>query len=201
MSNTKTRKQEEKKEVIIKTVSDTWLNTIYSPDLLSIDELNSIYETVKYIGFDRNLVLTQLEELKEQPKFIVEVIITCALRGPKAAVNVKLSDSRTINQLKIAGSGQIKTKNLSCSRITAATADLAAYYLKALHVPKRMDIDLPAWLQFPAAGSIRLPERYRQSHKEFARRFSVLIGGEFNESIYLQMEQNSYLDDRLHLFE
>jgi hypothetical protein len=198
MSNKK--KVTEEKKVVAKA-SANWIDSIYSVNLLSGEELKSIYETVRYIGFDRDLVLVQLEELREDPKFIVEIIIACALRGPQAASKVQLSDGRTLTSLHIAASGQNKTRNLSCNRITAATADLAAYYLKVLNVPKRIDADLPAWLQFPSAGSIKMPERYRSAHKDFSKRFSTLIGGAFNESIYLQMEQNSYLDDRLRLFE
>jgi len=43
--------------------------------------------------------------------------------------------------------------------------------------------------------------RYREQHIEFSKRFSKIIGGEFNEQIYSQMMQNAYLDDDLHLFD
>jgi hypothetical protein len=102
----------------------------------------------------------------------------------------------------IPASGQKNTDNLSCARITSSTADVAAFYLKKLNVPKRIFDDLcPAYLQFPAAGSIRLPDNLRSLHIEFAKKFSKLIGGVFNDSIYGQMIQNSYLDERLDLFD
>lgn len=179
-----------------------WINKIYDPALLKDDELLTIYENVKYQGFDRTIMLQKLEDKIKNPKLAIEVILACSVRGPVQAAKIKLSDGKTIDQHGIPGSGKKGTEDLSCARISASTADIAAYYMKKLEVPaKYLDSDLPAWLQFPTAGAIKLPEKLRKAHIEFSKRFSVQIGGKFDESIYAQMMSNAYLEPKLRLFD
>lgn len=179
-----------------------WLNKVYDPNLLKAEELLAIYDSVKYQGFNRELMLAKLEEKVKSPKLAIEIIIACSLRGPVQAAKIVLSDGKTIAQHGITGSGQKGTENISCQRISSSTADLAAYYMKKMEVPPRiMDTDLPNWLQFPTAGAIKLPEKLRKSHIEFSKKFSILIGGKFDESIYGQMMANAYLDPKLRLFD
>jgi hypothetical protein len=194
----KLKKESEKKHL----PSAIWLNNLYNPELISDEDLNKIYENVKYKGFDRMLMLVKLEEKVKDVKLAAEIIIACALRGPKKAAEATLSDGRTIGQHGIPASGQKGSENLSCQRIASSTADLAAYYLKKLNVPaKFVGTDLPAWLQFPTAGSIKLPTNLRAAHIEFSKKFSKQIGGEFNESIYSTMMTNAYLEPKLKLFD
>lgn len=179
-----------------------WMNKIYDPSLLKDEELLTIYENVKYQGFDRTLMLMKLEEKIKNPKLAIEIILACSIRGPIQAAKVKLSDNKTIEQHGIPGSGKKGTEDLSCARISASTADIATYYMKKIEVPaKIVDSDLPPWLQFPTAGAIKLPIKYRQAHIEFSKKFSVLIGGKFDDSIYGQMMANAYLDPKLRLFD
>jgi len=181
--------------------SGAWLNTVYSKTLVSKEELDAIYDVIKYHGFNRDEILAQLEEKVNDPKLAIEVILVCSLRGPRQAERIKLRNGKTLKQMGIPASDQKGTDNISCSRISASTADLAAYYFKQLNVPKRIaDMDLPAWLQFPTAGSIKMPDELRTKHIEFSKRFSTLIGGVFNEGIYSTMMINAYVDDKLDLF-
>lgn len=177
-----------------------WVKDVYNVNLFTESELNKIYDEIKFIGFDRIEMLTKFAELSISPKLAVEIILVCSLRGPRKAELVKLSNGKTVKQMGIPASDQKGTKNLSCQRISASTADLAAFYFKKLDVPKRIDSDLPGWLQFPTAGSIKMPADVREKHKAFNRVFSEKIGGEFNENIYNQMVQNAYLDENLNLF-
>jgi hypothetical protein len=125
------------------------------------------------------------------------------VRGPQGASKIKLSHNQTPSQLGIpysVSAGTDPTK-LSLSRISQATPDLAAYFLKRLNIPKRLpDLECPAWLQFPAAGGIEMPESYRAMHKEFSMKFSEKIGGSFNDGIYQQQHANARLDSSLRLF-
>jgi hypothetical protein len=171
---------------------------IYRP---SEAELKEMHEAFSYKGFNREDVLKQLKVVAKDPRTATELIILCSLRGPQVASRIALTNGKSPAQLGIPASGGQGTKILTCNKITAATADLAAYYMKLLGVPKRLESELPGWLQFPAAGSIRMPERYRVLHLAFTRRFSELIGGVFQEQIYMQMEGNAYLDERLRLFD
>jgi len=187
--------------VSVERETQNWVKKLYDPNNFSDTDLLRVYELVKYVGFDRNEMLSKLAEKLGDTKTAAEAVLVCSLRGPRKAEGIKLSNGKTLRQMGVPASDQKGTQNLSCQRISAATADLAAFFLKKLRVPKRVESDLPAWLQFPTAGSIVLPPKYRTLHKEFAKKFSTLIGGEFNESIYMQMEGNAYLDSRLHLFD
>jgi len=173
---------------------------LYKPDALADDELSGLYEMIKYKGFDRTQMLAQLKEKVGDVRLTIQLVILCSLQGPVRASKTKLFNGKTPIDMGIPASGQQGTANLSCQRITASTADLAAFYLKKLNVPKRLDHPLPAWLQFPSAGSIKLPEDIRASHIDFSKKFSTLIGGAFNEQIYQTMAHNSYLEPSLRLF-
>jgi len=180
----------------------TWTSQLYSLDIISDQELSQIYENAKYKGFQRDDVLRGLYTTLKSPKIVIEAIICCALRGPKAAQNIIMSNGQTLRQMGIPGSGGKGKELLTCNKIVSATADLAAYYLKKLNVPKRIHShQLPSWLQFPSAGSIRMSENMRELHIDFSRKFSKVILGEFNENIYSTMVANAYLDDRLNLFQ
>jgi hypothetical protein len=185
---------EEKQETI-----DDFINSIYDINLFTPDEFIRIIKSLEYKGFNRERVLNQLFSIKDR-KIIVEIIIAVALRGPQAASKLKLSNGKTTNDMGIPASGHQGDEVLTLNKILSATADLAAYYMKKCNVAKRVQSDLPGWLQFPSAGSIKLPTDLRKLHFEFSQRFSSLIGGVFQEQIYGQMEAHAYLDERLNLF-
>lgn len=179
---------------------DTWFNSLYSVDEVSAEEVKAMYDAFAYKGFNRTDVLKQLYTSVPDRKVATEIIVAVALRGPKAASYLKLSSGRTCIEMGIPASGGQGTKILTLNKIQSSTADLAAFYLKKMNAPKRLNMDLPGWLQFPAAGSIKLPDNLRIQHIEFSKRFSEVIGGVFQDQIYAQMEINSYLDPRLKLF-
>jgi len=176
-----------------------WLTGLYQLDLFSQEELLQFYDTIKYQGFNRDEVIAELQLKVPDKKLVAQIIIACAVRGPVKAYDCKLSNGRTIAEMGILRGSKGK-KGLTCGRIGAATADLAAFYLKKLSFPKRLNVALPGWLQFPAAGSIKLPKNLREQHLEFAKEFSKRIGGEHNEQIYAQMEENAYYNENLALF-
>lgn len=178
----------------------TWLDDLYDLSKTTEDDLKLWYSSYQYQGFDRVEVLSTLRKLVPDRAEATQIILVCALRGPRRAAETKLLSGKTISSYQIPASGLKGSKGISCQRITAATADLAACYLKKLNVPKRLMVDCPAYLQFPAAGSILLPEDLRIQHIEFSRKFSQQIGGAFNEQIYSTMMANAYLDKRLNLF-
>lgn len=192
------------KEKDLETKVPIWIESVYDTKAITDDEMIEMYEAVKYHGFDRNLMLKKLYEKLQDKKLCIQAIIACAINGPTRAAKVRLRNGKTLEEMGIPASKQQKTENLSCQRITACTADLAAYYMKKLDVPKRIvDDECPAWLQFPAAGSIKMPQSYREKHISFSKRFSKLISqgkDNFNDSIYSQMMANAYLDEKLKLF-
>jgi hypothetical protein len=191
---------EEQKKIDLVEVNQ-WLESLYNPNLLSQEKLEYLGELLKYAGFNRFEVLKDLKKLTTTLDETIEIILACALRGPVQAAQTRLTNGKTISQMGIRSSGLKGQKGISCARVTAATADLAAFYLKRLNAPKRLNVDCPGWLQFPSAGSIKLPEELRQQHIEFSKKFSGVIGGVFNEQIYMQMVANAYLDPKLKLFD
>ena len=178
----------------------TWVNSLYDVTTFTEEDIKAFWEALSYKGFNRTDVLKELTALKDK-RIVTELIIVGALRGPQAGSKLRLSNGKTCIEMGIPASGQKGQKALTLNKIVAATADLAAYYLKKMNAPKRMNIDLPGWLQFPSAGGIKLPAKYRDTHIEFSKKFSTLIGGTFQEQIYYQMEANAYLDEKLKLFE
>jgi hypothetical protein len=179
-----------------------WLTTIYDTSDITESIIKEMWEMFSYKGFNRVDVLKQMHALcKDNKKMFVELVIVTALRGPQAASIIKLSNGKTPREMNIPASGGQGNKSLTLNKIQAATADLAAYFLKKMNAPKKLNMDLPGWLQFPSAGGIKLPSNYRIAHIEFSKKFSNMIGGQFREEIYMQMENNAYMDDRLKLFD
>jgi hypothetical protein len=177
-----------------------YVMSLYDVTTITPDEIKLWNETYSYKGFDRVKVLKDFMSKVPDVKVAQQIILVCGLLGPQRAALVKLINGRTIASYGIPASGMKGNTGVSCQRITAATADLCAYLLKQINVPKRLNLPCPGWLQFPSAGSIMLPRELREMHIDFTRRFSTAIGGSFNEQIYEQMMANSYLDAKLDLF-
>jgi len=177
-----------------------WTEELYSYRPTE-SEFREMINNFSYKGFNRDDILKQLHAISGTLRTATELVILGALRGPQAASRILLSNGKTPIQMGIPASGGQGTKTLTMNKIQAATADLAAFYLKQMNVPKRIQNETPGWLQFPSAGSIKMPNDMRRNHIEFARKFSEIIGGSFQEQIYSQMEANSYLDPRLRLFD
>ena len=179
-----------------------WLQGLYAMKDLDDATLAQFHEAFMYKGFNRDEVLSQLKLAFPDQNLVIQMIVVSALRGPKAAGGIKLLNGKTPNEMGIPSSGGKSQKKLTLGKIVAATADIAAHFLKRMNAPKRIpSSQLPGWLQFPSAGSITMPQKLREQHLQFSRDFSELIKGEFNENIYEQMVANSYLDAGLKLFE
>jgi hypothetical protein len=182
---------------------DNWLKDLYETKI-SDDELLDLYNTFRYKGFNRRLIIDQLRKIAEihGKNVVIELILLTAIRGPQQASKIKLkSFNGTPNDLGIQASGGKGLEILTCQRITAATADLAAFFLKRVKYPKRISsFSCPGWLQFPSAGSIKLPDHLRKQHVEFTAEFSTRIGGAFNQQIYDTMIENAYYNESLQLF-
>jgi len=177
-----------------------FMQKLYDINSISESDFRIWVESYSYKGFDREKILKDLITKISDVKIVQQIILICGLNGPVKAANTKLINGRTVESYGIPASGMKGSTNVSCQRITASTADLCAYLLKKANVPKRIDCDLPGWLQFPGAGSISLPTNYREQHIEFSKKFSPMIGGKHNEKIYWNMQANSYLNDKLQLF-
>jgi len=179
----------------------SWMTALYSIDAITNNDINLLWETYSYKGFNRVEVLMQLNVLAPDIKLATNIIVAIALRGPQASSTLKLPNGRSLLEMGVPATGGQGTKVLTCNKIQAATADLAAFYLKKMNAPKRINMECPGWLQFPSAGGIKLPDPIRAQHREFSIKFSELIGGFFQSQIYDQMQMNAYLAENLRLFE
>jgi hypothetical protein len=178
-----------------------WTDRLYATISMTAEELKQYWDAFAYQGFNRSDVIKQLRQVIPDVKIASQAIVVVAMRGPQGGCNIKLLNGRTLLEMGIPASGGQGTKVLTCNKILSATADLAAAFLKRMNAPKRIDSPLPGWLQFPSAGSIKMPENYRKMHEEFSKSFSQLIGGNFQFQIYQQMVNNAYIDQKLHLFD
>lgn len=180
---------------------DAWVKSIYTD--VSQENLMEWYEELRYQGFDRETVLKDLHEKLRDKVLAQKFILLCALRGPVGASKTSINGRNALT-FGLPLKSSKGAKGASLNRITAALADYAAFLLKKLNVPKRIQCECPGWLQFPSAASISMPENYRKMHLEFAQLFSERINLDgrhgFNQDIYDQMVLNSYLDDSLDLF-
>jgi hypothetical protein len=179
---------------------DMWLKSIYSVKNFSEDDVKLLYEAVEYQGFNREIVLRQLYSMVKDTRVVTQIVMAIALRGPNAGSKLMLTNGLTCERMGIPATGGRGTKKLTCNKIQAATADLAAYYLKKFNAPKRIPVDCPGFLQFPSAAAIKMPDELRAQHIVFAQKFSQVIGGKFNEQIYAQMTSKAYLEPSLQLF-
>jgi hypothetical protein len=179
----------------------TYMSGLYEVRNLSPEEIKVWGDAYSYKGFDRVKVIKDLMRKVPDVKTAQQIILVCGLLGPQRASLTKLINGKTIGSYGIPASGLKGSEGVSCQRITAATADLCAFLLKSINAPKRLNMACPGWLQFPSAGSITMSPELRLLHIEFSKRFSTVIGGTFNDQIYEQMVINSYLDEKLGLFE
>jgi hypothetical protein len=200
MSKPSQTKPQKQIEIKVDDSVQTFLKDLYDVNSISNEELSFMMDHFMYKGFNREQVLKQMQQIIKDPKIAMQIVVAVAIAGPKRASNIKMSNGLTPSQMNIPPSGGKGNEKITLSKILAATADLAAFFLKKMNIPKRIQVECPGWLQFPSAGSIKLPDELRAQHIEFSRKFSPLIKGSFDENIYYQMQANSYLDPTLGLF-
>jgi len=176
---------------------NTYIDNIYNVETITDEEFKTWVEAYSYKGFDRKKTLKELSTKVQDPKILQQIILITGMMGPQRASKMQLLNGKTVSSYGIPASGMKGSEGISCQRITAATADLCAYFLWKAKVPKRINVACPAWLQFPNAGSLPLSQTLRDQHYEFAKQFSTFIGGVFNEQIYFVMSQNTYCDKKI----
>jgi hypothetical protein len=86
--------------------------------------------------------------------------------------------------------------HLTVQRLVAAFPDMAAYALLTLEangmLTPRVDANLPAWLMFPAAAALPFADEHIPAVKDMCKKFSELIGGQFDESIF-ELQRRSFV--------
>lgn len=139
-----------------------FINGLYVSDV-SEEDLTQMFDVIKYTEIDRSTVLKQL---------VIQIEMECAMPRPSRASRTVLLNGGTLSMMNISASGGKGKLTLTCYRITVATVDLAAYYMKRLNIPKKFNMPSLAWPQFPSAVLIIMSEELRSSHRQFSVMFS-----------------------------
>lgn len=161
---------------------------------LSDNLIKEIYDSIAFSGFNRDLIISELNAKKASLEVVSTLAFLGAVRGGKLSKLEGLelkTEVKDFMRLHIAKDHKDNPRAITILRITATFPQVAAYMLMRSDAPKKIESsDLPAFLQFPAAGSLPLNDSIRELHKEFCINFSKLINGKFDESIYEAMQAN-----------
>ena len=158
-------------------------------------ELHSLY---RYEGFNA-MVTRELALDTMGTKLSIEIAVLGAMRGSNLEKigNIKppSSDSTIARMVgRELTTSKKKEEDLTILRVAAAFAPEAAYTMSLMDILPRIQSELPACLQFPAAGGIPLTRKGRALHIDFSKKFSELLpSGSFDSNIYMSMA-NSVVD-------
>jgi hypothetical protein len=195
----------------IKVISDAILKQFLEniPDIMEQMCLKEFMIEHAYQGFNRDLIRRKAMVMLGS-EAIVKIAGLVAMKGTslKAIGSIKIPVRKTgkdgivadavlmeikevLTMSSIKGN---KASELTPGRVCAAFPDLAVICMKLGSVQKKINSDLPAYLQFPAAGSLPMSSNLRALHKDFCVRFSAKINklgdNKFSSDIYDSMQMN-----------
>jgi len=158
-------------------------------------DASSFIEGIKYQGFNRDEFIRNALT-KISPSLMIRLALLGSIRGANFEKIVKSASSMDAdiieaNQRNLVVRRARKSEDITILRCSAAIPQWTAYYMGISGVSKKFgNLALPASLQFPAAGSMPMSAQVRAMHVEFSVHFSRVIGGDFNENIYMAMVNN-----------
>jgi len=158
-------------------------------------DAKSFIDNIKYQGFNRDEFISNSLRV-----ITVHQMLRFALMGAIRGANfpkITQSSSAIERDLKdlvdrnvIVRSAR-RANDITILRCTAAIPQWAAHFMGQTGIVKKLPGSAcPACLQFPAAASLPMSASVRALHIQFSIHFSRVIGGVFNENIYLAMFNN-----------
>jgi len=158
-------------------------------------DAKSFVDNIKYQGFNRD------EYIRNSLRVITtHQMLRFALMGAIRGANfpkITQSSSAIERDLKLLVDTNVvvrsarRANDITILRCTAAIPQWAAYFMGRTGVVKKLPGSAcPASLQFPAAASLPMSANVRALHIQFSIHFSRVIGGTFNENIYMAMFNN-----------
>lgn len=159
-------------------------------------ELVSFIRAIEYQGFDRLFYITHALS-KMSVSVFCRFAILGAVRGSQFEKIREKCESMPADLVSnFTSCGFVKTPkkktDLTILRCTASIPHWCAYWMSVARVPKKLDVDCDAALQFPGAASLPMSKEVRIQHVKFCIAFSsVLPGGSFNTNIYMTATNNS----------
>jgi hypothetical protein len=155
----------------------------------------SFIDSIKYQGFNRDEFINAALQ-KITPHQLVRLALIGSIRGANFEKIAKSSSSIEADILEMINTGLVtrrakKSTDITILRCSAAIPQWTAYFMGTAGVPKKFgSLSCPSTLQFSAAGALPMSATVRAQHVQFAIHFSRVIGGQFNENIYLAMVNN-----------
>jgi len=155
----------------------------------------SFIQNIKYQGFNRDEFIHEALT-KITPSQMLRLALIGAIRGANMEKIVRSSSSVDADLVSLAQRGIVmrtarRSGDITILRCTSAIPQWCAIYMGSAGVVKKVpSSECPAWAQFPAAASLPMSLNLRQAHVRFAIMFSKIIGGTFNENIYIAMFNN-----------
>lgn len=187
-------------------VDATKLNQIINQYMANFDP-HSFIDGIKYQGFNREeYIKSSLAKITVHQ--LLRLALIGAIRGANMEKIIKGSKQMDADLVQIVKDNIVvrsarRSDDITILRCTAAIPQWVAYFMGQSAVVKKFQLACPACLQFPAAGSLPMSPRIRSLHVQFAIHFSRVIGGDFNENIYMAMFNNqislSEISDELKL--
>jgi len=152
-------------------------------------------QNIKYQGFNRDEFIR--EALKRiTPHQMLRLGLIGAIRGANFEKILKSSgavdtDLAQLGVSKVIQRTAKRSSDITILRCTSAIPQWCAHYMAKAGVVKKVPAsECPSWLQFPAAASLPMSSNNRIAHVRFSIAFSKIIGGVFNENIYMAMFNN-----------
>jgi hypothetical protein len=155
----------------------------------------SFIDSIKYQGFNRDEFINSAMQ-RISPHQMVRLALIGSIRGANFEKISKGSSSIEADILELVKTGTVMRKakrstDITILRCSAAIPQWTAYFMGTSGVPKKFgSLPCPSTLQFSAAGALPMSATVRAQHVQFAIHFSRVIGGEFNENIYMAMVNN-----------
>jgi hypothetical protein len=171
-----------------------------SLDIVSLDQfqkildsgdldLTSFKEDMSYLGFDKQKI-ARLAAKNLGPKLTIKLLYLGAMRGTNLkkilskSVKVDADVKNVFDSGKIL-SGGTGANDLTMGRLMGTFPEIAAYYALKFPISKKIEEEeCPSALQWPAAASLPMSPEVRIQHVKFSRRFSEVIGSQFEERYY-----------------
>jgi len=155
----------------------------------------SFIDSIKYQGFNRDEFISAAL-VKITPHQMIRLALIGSIRGANFEKISKSSISIEADILELVNAGTVmrrakKSTDITILRCSAAIPQWTAYFMGTAGVPKKFgSLSCPSVLQFSAAGALPMSATVRAQHVQFAIHFSRVIGGDFNENIYMAMVNN-----------
>ncbi|AWN00473.1 Nucleocapsid [Penicillium discovirus] len=158
-------------------------------------DATTFIQNIKYQGFNRDEFIREAL-MRITPSQMLRAALIGAIRGATIEKIIKSLPLLMQIYFQLAGQGVIqrtakRSGDITILRCTSAIPQWCAFYMGKAGVVKKVPAsECPSWAQFPAAASLPMSQQLRHSHVRFSIAFSKVIGGSFNENIYMAMFNN-----------